>query len=140
MAVIWIIQKLNHLASKLFSLLEYPTCLVFDSPLCHFNLRVSHVCFLVLYFLTFYFAQDDYRDHHDSLPKKSILSIEHPDEPSRVIVFNSHARRRTEVVTVLINLSNVKVIIFIYLHHLLFFLTPYISCHSTIKSLKCQGE
>ena len=56
-----------------------------------------------------FFLQDDYRDHHDSLPKKSILSIEHPDEPSRVVVFNSHARRRTEVVTVLINLSNVKV-------------------------------
>ena len=54
--------------------------------------------------------QDDYREHHNSLPKKTVISIDHPDEPTRVVVFNSHARRRSEVVTFHINMPNIKVI------------------------------
>jgi hypothetical protein len=53
--------------------------------------------------------QDDFREHHNSLPKKSVISIDHPDEPTRVVLFNSHARRRSEVVTLHVNMPNVKV-------------------------------
>ena len=38
-----------------------------------------------------------------------IIQIESADEPSKVVLFNSHARRRTEVVTVKISLPNVRV-------------------------------
>jgi hypothetical protein len=57
----------------------------------------------------FYALQDDFREHHNSLPKKTAISIDHPDEPNRVVVFNSHARRRSEVITFHINMPNVKV-------------------------------
>ena len=53
--------------------------------------------------------QDDFREYYNSVPKKTVISIDHPDEPNRVVIFNSHARRRSEIVTVIINMPNVKV-------------------------------
>ena len=38
-----------------------------------------------------------------------MIQVEHPDEPSKVVLFNSQARRRSEVVTVKISIPNVKV-------------------------------
>jgi hypothetical protein len=61
---------------------------------------------LKLYFVS---TKDDFRENHNSLPKKTVIEIGHPDEPSRVVIFNSHARRRSEIITVKINLSSVKV-------------------------------
>ena len=58
---------------------------------------------------THWFDLDDFRESWDSLPQQSLISIESPDEPSRVVLFNSHARRRTEVVTVKISIPNVRV-------------------------------
>ena len=81
------------------------------------------------------FDLDDFRETYDSLPKQSNINIESPDEPSRyggthslcvyifclsclftlfflvyrVVLFNSHARRRTEVVTVKVSIPNVRV-------------------------------
>ena len=52
---------------------------------------------------------DDFRDKYDALPKQSTIQIESAEEPSRVVLFNSHARRRTEVVTVKISIPNVRV-------------------------------
>ena len=43
---------------------------------------------------------DDFRKSWDSLPKQSVIQIESADEPSKVVLFNSHARRRTEVVSI----------------------------------------
>merc|ERR1712223_588618 len=56
-----------------------------------------------------YFDLDDFREHHDSLPQQKVIQIESADEPSRVILFNSHARRRTEVVTVKVSIPNLRV-------------------------------
>ncbi len=58
---------------------------------------------------TNFFDIDDFRESHDSLPKQTVISVDHPEEPSRVVVFNSHARHRTEVVTVKISIPNVRV-------------------------------
>ena len=56
-----------------------------------------------------WFDLDDFRKSWDSLPKQSVIQIESADEPSRVILFNSHARRRTEVVTVKVSIPNLRV-------------------------------
>lgn len=40
------------------------------------------------------FNLDDARDDHKSLPKQMTIQIEHAEESYRVVVFNSHARRR----------------------------------------------
>ena len=56
-----------------------------------------------------WFDLDDFREHHDSLPKQSVLNIDDPDAPSKVVIFNSHARKRTELVTIKISLPNVRV-------------------------------
>ena len=58
---------------------------------------------------TAWFDLDDFRENYDSLPKQHTINIESPDEPSRVILFNSHARRRTEVVTVKVSIPNIRV-------------------------------
>ena len=47
-----------------------------------------------------WFDIDDFRKSWDSLPKQSVIQIESADEPSKVVLFNSHARRRTEVVSI----------------------------------------
>ena len=41
--------------------------------------------------------------------KQSVLNIDSPDTPSKVVIFNSHARKRTELVTIKISLPNVRV-------------------------------
>ena len=56
-----------------------------------------------------WFDLDDFREKHDSLPKQSVLNIDSPDTPSKVVIFNSHARKRTELVTIKISLPNVRV-------------------------------
>ena len=56
---------------------------------------------------TIFFDLDDDRENHNSLPKMSVLQIE--DTSSKVVVFNSHARRRGEVVTVKVSVPNIKV-------------------------------
>lgn len=56
-----------------------------------------------------WFDLDDWRENHDSLPKQVTLQIDGPDEPSRVVIFNSHARRRSEVVTIKISIPNIRV-------------------------------
>jgi len=53
--------------------------------------------------------QDENRENHFSLPTKTVISIGLPDEPSRLVVFNSLPRKRSEIVTVKINQPNVKV-------------------------------
>jgi alpha-mannosidase II len=58
---------------------------------------------------TVWYDLDDYRENHDSLARQSVLQIESADEPSRVVFFNSHARRRSEVVTVKVSIPNIKV-------------------------------
>ena len=47
-----------------------------------------------------WFDIDDFRKSWNSLPKQSVIQIESADEPSKVVLFNSHARRRTEVVSI----------------------------------------
>ena len=47
-----------------------------------------------------WFDIDDFRKSWDSLPKQSVIQIDSADEPSKVVLFNSHARRRTEVVSI----------------------------------------
>ena len=56
-----------------------------------------------------WFDIDDFRKSWDSLPKQSHISIDSANEPTRVVLFNSHARRRTEVVTVKVSIPNIKV-------------------------------
>ena len=40
------------------------------------------------------FTVDEIRDDHASLPNQMTIQIEHADEAYRVVVYNSHARRR----------------------------------------------
>ena len=47
---------------------------------------------------TQWFDLDDFRKSWDALPRQSVIQIESAEEPSKVVIFNSHARRRTEVV------------------------------------------
>ena len=56
-----------------------------------------------------WFDIDDFRKSWDSLPKQSHISIDSANEPTRVVLFNSHARRRTEVVTIKVSIPNIKV-------------------------------
>ena len=58
---------------------------------------------------TIYFSLDDDRKTHSSLPKQSVLQLDHMEDTAKVVVFNSHARRRGEVVTVKIATPNVRV-------------------------------
>ena len=57
----------------------------------------------------FHLLQDDFREHYNSIPRKTVLKIE--NKPSRVVIFNSQARYRTELITLHVNNHNVKVII-----------------------------
>ena len=54
-----------------------------------------------------FFDLDDDRENHFSLPRKSTLQID--DISSKIVVFNSHARRRGEIVTVKVSMPNIKV-------------------------------
>ena len=56
---------------------------------------------------TIFFDLDDDRENHFSLPKMSTLQID--DTSSKVVVFNSHARRRGEVVTIKVSMPQIKV-------------------------------
>lgn len=58
---------------------------------------------------TVWFDMDEFRDNHDSLPKQTVIQVEHYDQPNRVVIYNSHARHRSEVVTVRVSESNIKV-------------------------------
>ena len=41
-----------------------------------------------------WFDLDDFREQHDSLPEQSTIQIGHPDQPSKVVIFNSQGRLR----------------------------------------------
>ncbi len=56
-----------------------------------------------------FFDLDDNREDAFSLPKRHLIQMETPEEAYRVVLFNSHARSRSEVVTVRVTESNVRV-------------------------------
>ena len=58
---------------------------------------------------TVFFDLDDKRDHHYAIPKQRTIVLDHPDEVGKVVVFNSHARSRSEIVTVKVSAANVRV-------------------------------
>ena len=41
-----------------------------------------------------WFDLDDFRDQHDSLPQQSTMEIGHPEQPAKVVIFNSQGRYR----------------------------------------------
>ena len=41
-----------------------------------------------------WFDLDDFREHHNSLPQQTTIQIGHPEQPSKVVIFNSHGRHR----------------------------------------------
>jgi hypothetical protein len=55
---------------------------------------------------TIFFDLDDAREHHFALPKQKTIILEHADDTGKIVVYNSHARRRSEVVTVKVSLNH----------------------------------
>jgi len=55
------------------------------------------------------FDLDESREDAFGLPKKFTINLDHPDDSHKVVLFNSHARRRTELVTLKVSAPNVKV-------------------------------
>ena len=41
-----------------------------------------------------WFDLDDFREKHDSQPQQQTIQIGHPDQPSKIVIFNSHGRHR----------------------------------------------
>jgi len=58
---------------------------------------------------TTYFDLDDTRTAAWSVPTKTIIQVDHPDMPNRVVISNSHARRRQEMVSIRVSKPDVKV-------------------------------
>merc|ERR1712106_1168881 len=58
---------------------------------------------------TTYFDLDDTRTAAWSLPTQTVIQVDHPDIPNRLVVYNSHARRRQELITVRVSKPDVKV-------------------------------
>merc|ERR1719495_2832792 len=58
---------------------------------------------------TTYFDLDDSRTAAWSIPTKTVIQVDHPDMPSRVVIANSHARRRQEMVSLRVSKPDVKV-------------------------------
>jgi len=58
---------------------------------------------------TTYFDLDDSRTVAWSIPQQKVIQIEESGTPSRVVVYNSHGRRRQELVTFKVSLTNIKV-------------------------------
>ena len=56
-----------------------------------------------------HFDLDDARKSAFSLPEKFLIQIESPEDAHRVVLINSHARRRSEVVTFRVTDANVRV-------------------------------
>jgi len=52
---------------------------------------------------------DDFRESHDSLPKQSVIQLELPDMAVKVVIFNSHAKYRSETVTIRVSDPDVRV-------------------------------
>ena len=46
-----------------------------------------------------WFDLDDLRENHDSLPVQSTIEIGHADQPSKVVIFNSHGKYRSVMFT-----------------------------------------
>jgi len=57
---------------------------------------------------TTYFDLDDSRTVAWSIPQQKVIQIEESGTPSRVVVYNSHGRRRQELVTFKVSLTNIK--------------------------------
>ncbi len=58
---------------------------------------------------TVFFDLDDNREHHYALPTQKTIVLEHADDTGKVVVYNSHGRHRSEVVTVKVSAANVRV-------------------------------
>ena len=56
---------------------------------------------------TQYFDLDDARSMAWGVPSQSVISVH--DQPSRVVIYNSHARRRQEMVTFRVSKADIKV-------------------------------
>lgn len=56
-----------------------------------------------------FYDLDDQREHHSDLPKQHTIQIEEGGGSSKVVIYNSHAKKRSEVVTFKVSLANVKV-------------------------------
>ena len=56
-----------------------------------------------------WYDMDDFRESHDALPKQTVIQVDHPDLPNKVVIFNSHAKFRTETVTFKVSDPNVRV-------------------------------
>jgi len=58
---------------------------------------------------TTYFDLDDSRTAAWSIPTKTVIQVDHPDMPTRVVITNSHARRRQEMVSLRVSKPDIRV-------------------------------
>ena len=62
-------------------------------------------------------CSDDQRNAAWSTPTKTVIHLNSPEMPSRVVVFNSHARERKELISLKVSQPNVKVCGKYYLYY-----------------------
>jgi len=58
---------------------------------------------------TTYFDLDDTRTAAWAIPSKTVIQVDHPDMPNRVVISNSHARRRQEMISIRVSKPDIKV-------------------------------
>lgn len=73
---------------------------VVQSQAAHYLLTPSKAFYKVEQAQNVFFDLDEERENHFSLPKQTTVQIEHDEDVAKVVVFNSHARRRGELVTI----------------------------------------